>query len=66
MTKFEQIGVNYQYDAQTITDANKSFSISCNICCQKMRCLYNDCDHCAIQQAHNMMVALFNEKEASK
>lgn len=66
MTKFEQVGINYQYDATTIKEATRSFQISCNICCHKMRACYNDCDHCAIAQTHNMVVALLNEKEGNK
>ena len=57
MTKFEQIGVNYQHDANSIQEANKFFSYSCNCCCHKGMRL--DCDRCAIAVAHNMVVACF-------
>ena len=30
MTKFEQVGINFQYDASTKEQAIKSFNISCN------------------------------------
>lgn len=59
MTKFEQIGVNYQYDAMSIQDANKSFEHSCNCCCNKG--VNIDCDKCAIAQAHSLVVAIFND-----
>ena len=60
MTKFEQIGVNYQYDANNISEANKSFNYSCQCCCNKgMRI---DCDRCAIAHVHNLVVACFNDK----
>lgn len=61
MTNFEQVGVNYQYDAATIQQANKSFEYSCNCCCAKgMRI---KCDRCAIAHAHNLVVACFNDKK---
>ena len=60
MTKFEQIGVNYQYDAKTMEQAHKSFMYSCNCCCNKgMRI---DCDRCAIAQANALVMACFNDK----
>lgn len=35
MTKFEQIGINYQYDAIDLSMANNSFKHSCSVCCHK-------------------------------
>lgn len=66
MTKFEQVGVNYQYDAKSIEQANKSFAYSCNCCCNKGMRL--DCDRCAIAATHNLVVACFNDliKEEAK
>lgn len=61
MTKFEQVGVNYQYSAPTKEMANKSFAHSCNVCCHKG--IHLDCDRCAISEAHNMVIAYFNGKE---
>lgn len=61
MTKFEQIGVNYQYQATNIEEAIKSFEYSCQVCTHKLRCMYNECKHCAIQQVHNQVVAILNE-----
>ena len=59
MTKFEQVGINYQYNANNIHEANKSFNYSCQCCCNKgMRI---DCDRCAIAHVHNMVVACFND-----
>ena len=62
MTRFEQIGCNYQYDATTIEEANHSFKISCSICCHKLRALYCKCEQCAIHQAHELVVAALAEK----
>lgn len=61
MTKFEQVGVNYQYDANSIKEANKSFEYSCNCCCNKGIRL--NCDKCAIAHTHALVVACFNDRE---
>lgn len=58
MTRFEQIGVNYQYLAQNTEQAVEFFTNSCNVCVHNPRCLHNDCRHCAIQQVHNQVVAI--------
>ncbi len=55
MTKFEQVGVNYQYDATSKREANRSFQYSCRVCCE--RGIRIDCDRCAIAATHNMVVA---------
>ena len=60
MTKFEQIGINYQYDATNIYEAQRAFKHSCNCCCNKGIKL--ECDKCAIANVHNMVVAYFNDK----
>ena len=62
MTKFEQIGVNYQYDATTKHDANKAFEHSCHCCCHKGIKL--DCDRCSIAHVHNLVVAFFDDTKA--
>lgn len=64
MTKFEQVGVNYQYDANSIKEANKSFQYSCNCCCSKGIRL--NCDKCAIAHTHALVVAYFNDKECDR
>lgn len=60
MTKFEQIGVNYQYEAQTKQEAGRSFRYSCRCCCE--RGMRIDCDNCAISFAHNLVIAAFDSK----
>lgn len=35
VTKFEQVGVNYQNDAASKHDAIKSFRYSCRVCCER-------------------------------
>ena len=61
MIKFERIGVNYQYDATSVEEANKSFQYSCECCCNKGIRL--NCDCCAIAYVHNLIVAYFNDRE---
>lgn len=59
MTKFEQVGVNYQYDANNTYEANKAFKHSCNCCCSKG--IQLKCDKCSIAVAHNLVVASFDD-----
>ena len=62
MTKFEQVGVNMQYDSPTREVANKKFSRSCECCCNKG--MHIECDHCAIATVHSLVIASFeNTKE---
>ena len=57
MTKFEQVGVNMQYDSPTKEDANKKFARSCECCCT--RGMHLDCDKCCIATVHQLVVASF-------
>lgn len=60
MTKFEQRGIQFQYDASNKEQAQKSFAYSCDCCCTKgMRI---ECDHCAINCTHQMIMAYFDDK----
>jgi hypothetical protein len=59
MIKFERIGVNFQYEASSIEQANRSFEYSCECCCTKGIRL--NCDRCAIAQAHSLVVACFDD-----
>lgn len=61
MTKFETIGVNRQYEADNIHEANKAFAHSCNCCCNKGIRL--DCDKCSIAYVHSLVVAYFDDKQ---
>lgn len=64
MTKFEQVGVNYQNDAESKEQANRSFHYSCECCCT--RGLRIECDCCAIAVAHNLTIAAFENKKVAK
>lgn len=57
MTKFEQVGVNMQYDAPTKEIAIKKFSRSCECCCNKGIRL--ECDRCSIETVHRLVIASF-------
>ena len=61
MTKFEQIGINYQHDAVDKHTASKAFKHSCSICCHKR--IQLDCDKCAIAVVHNMVIACFDGRK---
>ena len=61
MTKFEQVGVNMQYDSTTKEIAQKRFARSCECCCNKG--LHIKCDRCAIEITHKLVIASFETKE---
>lgn len=61
MTKFEQIGINYQHDARTKEEANRAFNYSCTCCCN--RGMHIECERCAIACAHDHVIAAFDSKE---
>ena len=61
MTKFEQVGANYQYTANTKEEAGRSFRYSCRCCCE--RGMRIECDRCAIAVAHDLVIAAFESKE---
>lgn len=60
MTKFETIGVEFQFDAVSKHAARNSFRYSCSVCCRHgMRI---ECDRCAIARAHEIVIESFNEQ----
>lgn len=61
MNKFERVGVNLQYAATNKQQAQRSFSYSCDCCCNMGMRL--DCDKCAISHVHSMVVAYFDKDE---
>ena len=64
MTKFEQIGINRLYLADTKSQLTSTFNHSCNCCCYKG--IHLDCDHCAIAHTHSLLVALFEENKSKQ
>lgn len=63
MTKFETVGVNRQFDANNIKEANKAFACSCRCCCEKGMRL--ECDRCTIAYTHELIVAYFNDRKGN-
>jgi hypothetical protein len=61
MTKFEQTGINMQYNSATKEIAINKFSRSCECCCSKG--LHIDCDRCAIETVHRLVIASFESLE---
>lgn len=57
MTKFEQVGINMQYESDTKEVAIKKFARSCECCCNKGLCI--ECDRCSIAVVHQLVVASF-------
>lgn len=64
MTKFEQVGINRQYDSSNIYEANKAFAHSCDCCCAKG--IHITCDKCNISYVHNLVTAYFNDCHKGK
>lgn len=58
MTKFEQVGVNFQQGALNKHEANRNFRYSCRICCN--RGMQIDCDSCAISVSNTVTLAAFD------
>lgn len=58
VTKFEQVGVELQYEASNKHEANRSFKYSCRVCCG--RGMRIECDRCAIAVTHAITVAAFD------
>lgn len=57
--KFQTIGINRQYDADSVEDAVRAFKRSCECCCR--RGVHLSCDRCGIAFAHSLVVANFND-----
>lgn len=64
MTKFEQIGINHLYLATDKASLNRTFNRSCTCCCYKG--MHIDCDHCAIEATHSMLVAIMDSKKGKQ
>ena len=64
MTKFEQVGVNFQNDAKSKEDAVRSFSYSCRVCCERGMRL--SCDQCAIAVTHASTIAALDSLHTMK
>lgn len=58
MSIFEEIGVEYQYNAKNALMAKQSLEYSCHKCCTQGRHL--SCSNCAIATAHNLVLLMFS------
>ena len=62
MCKFENIGVQRQYESADKRESDRNFHISCNICCTHG--LHINCEKCAIAVAHEaVQIALAERSE---
>ena len=61
MTKFEQVGINYQLNADDKKQAMRSFNHNCYCCCTKG--IRIECERCCIAEAHNKVMAYFDDME---
>ena len=61
MTKFEQRGVELQYDSDSRKEAIQRFSYSCDVCCD--RGLRIECDRCATKATHDLTMAYLAARE---
>lgn len=59
MCKFEEIGISYQQNAASKSEADKRFSNSCRICASHGICI--ECDRCGIAAAHAFALSCFEE-----
>lgn len=64
MTKFEQVGVGFQLEAETPDEAARSFNYSCRVCCT--RGIRLNCDRCAISTTHQQVLGMFRDVEDAK
>ena len=64
MTKFEQIGVNRQFDATSIEELNENFKHSCDVCCRKG--MHIECDKCHIAYTNVLLCAYFNDTKKGR
>ena len=62
MTKFENIGTEMQYSAKTIEEANARYEKSCTTCCYRGVYILGGCEHCAIRQAHRLVIAALTKE----
>ena len=59
MTKFEKIGMDYQYGARSARRAKQALEKSCKICATTGK--HIECKHCAIANAHNDIILILTK-----
>lgn len=63
MSRFEQEGVDRQYEARTIQAAIRAFNYSCDRCCYTGR--HISCNSCAIANAHHEALDSFEKRRST-
>ena len=64
MTKFETRASEFLVSCETLAQANRTFSNSCNICCKTgRRC---DCDRCIVAETHSLVIAIIADNNKKK
>lgn len=61
VAKFQEVGVNRLYSANTIEELNKVYAHSCYCC--SMKNMPINCDKCGIAFHHKLIITTFNDKE---
>lgn len=62
MTYFESVGVERQYNANSLEKADREFARSCKKCATQGKPIR--CAQCAIDFAHSVITACFNNRTA--
>lgn len=57
MTRFEERGINRQYNACNIREARIAFETSCEICATQGK--FINCDRCAIAYVNQLVTEIF-------
>ena len=66
MTKFETIGIDFQKESGSKSEAAYRMSVSCDICSKKGMVIKGGCSGCSIRAAHNMVMEAFSFSEQWK
>lgn len=57
MTRFEERGIDRQYNARSAREARRALEQSCEICATQGK--YITCAHCMIASVHNLVTEMF-------
>ena len=60
---FVEIGIERQYDARNIFEADRAFKKSCKLCSTTGKGI--KCDRCGISNAHDTVALIFGNKSIS-
>ena len=57
MTRFEEKGINRQYNSRSAMEAARAFEKSCDICATQGK--YVSCRNCMIASVHQLVTEIF-------